>query len=152
MDKVQLQAALHRLIPLSAAMGLEVERLEPECLVLGAPLARNHNHSGQGFAGAIYSLASLGGWAMLYRLVQERGLSARLVLGEARIRYSRPLEDDLRVRVALSLTEQRALVARLENGRTARLTLRLSIPDTEAPAAVFHGEYFAKPEAPATPG
>ena len=145
MTPEQLEQTLHRLIPLSAAMGLRVAALERERLVLTAPLALNHNHAGSGFAGSIYSLACLAGWAFLRQLVERGGLTAELLLGEGRIRYQQPLLGDLRAEITVPEATQTALLARLRAGATARLRLDVHLPDPQQPAASFSGSYFAKP-------
>lgn len=141
----ELQALLHRQVPISAAMGITVESLAPDRLVLQAPLSLNHNHCDQGFAGSIYALASLSGWAMLRYLTAREGVEALLLLGEGRIRYHRPLNEDLRVEVVLPPAQQQAAIARLRAGSNVRLPLELAIPPGPEPAAVFSGTYFAKP-------
>lgn len=144
-DRQRLQDTLHSLIPLSRAMGIEVAALEPERLQLRAPLSLNHNHAGSGFAGSLYSLASLTGWALLRHLVEAQQLSAELVLGEAKIRYRRPLVEDLMASARLPLAEQQALLAKLREGRHARLELSVALGDEYDPDASFRGQYFARP-------
>jgi thioesterase domain-containing protein len=144
-DRLQLQNTLHSLIPLSRAMGIEVAALEPERLQLTAPLRLNHNHAGSGFAGSIYSLASLAGWALLRHLVEQHRLSAELVLGEANIRYRRQLTGDLVATVRLPVSEQEVLVAKLRDGSKARLQLTIGLGDEADPDARFQGHYFARP-------
>lgn len=144
-ERETLQRALHELIPLSRAMQLSVVELGPDALTLTAPLAANHNHAGTGFAGSVYSLASLAGWALLRVVVEREHMQARLVLGEGRIRYHRPAGEELRARVELSQSEQARVIEQLRQGKTARLRLRIDIPGADDPAATFEGTYFARP-------
>ncbi len=141
---IRLEHTLHELIPLSRAMGLKVLALDEETLTLGAPLALNHNHAGTAFAGSLYAIASLAGWAMLRQLVDREDLSAELVLGEARIRYHRPYEGELTASVHLPRAEQQRILDALLLGESARLRLNVHIPDAEQPAASFQGTYFAR--------
>lgn len=142
-----LQATLHELIPISRAMGIEVSRLDREELELRAPLALNHNHAGSGFAGSVYAIASLAGWAMLRQLVEREALEAELVLGEATIRYQRPLRRELRALVRLSEAEQARVVGLLRRGEKVRLELEIPLGDPADPDARFVGSYFARPRA-----
>ena len=102
----RLEADLHRLVPISAAMGVRVLRLEPAALELAAPLARNHNHAGTGFAGSLYALATLSGWAYLRYLIDAAGLEALLLLGEAGVRYHHPCRDELHSHTGLGDAER----------------------------------------------
>lgn len=140
----RLQADLHRLIPISQAMGIIVGELAAERLVLTAPLARNHNHAGTGFAGSLYSLASLAGWAFLRQLTEREGLAAELVLGEARIRYDRPAAGDLGAEVVVPVATQRAVLEGLRQRGKARLPLEIAILAGDEGVARFSGQYFAR--------
>jgi len=145
MSPQQLEQTLHRLIPISAAMGIRVATLEPERLVLTAPLDANRNHAGSGFAGSIYSLACLAGWAFLRQLVERERIDAELVIGEGRIRYQRPLLGELRAELQVDAASQTAVLDRLRAGSPAQLRLSVHLPEPAEPAAVFNGIYFAKP-------
>ena len=140
-----LQNTLHALIPISRAMGIQVARLEPGLLQLSAPLGLNHNHAGSGFAGSLYSLASLAGWGLLRHLVDSHGIKAELVLGQASIRYQRPALSDLLATVRLPAGQQADLVARLRRGDKARLRLSIALGNESDPDATFTGSYFARP-------
>ena len=142
-DAAALEADLHRLIPLSAAMAVGVGHFDAETLVLTAPLEANRNHTGTGFAGSLYALASLAGWALLRGVFQRAGLEPALVLGEGRMRYLRPVGDDLMATASLEMAEQNALVQRLRQGRRVRGELVIPVPDMET--AVYNGRFYATP-------
>ncbi len=144
-SREDLQRSLHRLIPLAAAMRIEVAELDERSLTLTAPLAANHNHAGSAFAGSLYSLASLAGWAILRELVQRHELAPQLLLGTGNIRYSRPLHAELAAVVSLSATQCETILQRLRSGRSASTELTVFLPDRQSPCAVFSGTYFAKP-------
>ena len=62
MDQLnQLRNVLHEEIPLTKAMGVEVNSYDGHCLVLSAPLDPNTNHKDTAFGGSLYSLAVLAG-------------------------------------------------------------------------------------------
>lgn len=138
-----LEADLHRLIPLSAAMAVRVRCLTTETLALEAPLSSNHNHAGTAFAGSLYALASLAGWALLRETFHRAGLSPQLVLGHGEMRYRRPVSTDLSVLAHLPAAEQAPLVDRLRRGRRVRCRLEIADPDSEA--TIFVGRFHAMP-------
>lgn len=141
----KLESLLHELIPISRAMGIRVAHLDADSLCLEAPLALNHNHAGSGFAGSLYSLASLTGWAFLRQLVDREGVAAELLLAEANVRYRRPVTADLRAWVRVDAAEQARLLEALRAGRKARLPLEIVLPEPADPAVTFAGSYFARP-------
>lgn len=53
-------------------MAIQVDDLGPTHITLSAPLGPNHNHAGTGFAGAIYSVCVLAGWALLRHVTEGR--------------------------------------------------------------------------------
>jgi thioesterase domain-containing protein len=144
----RLQQSLHELIPLSRAMRLEVALAEPERVVLVAPLAENRNHAGTAFAGSLYSLASLAGWALLRQLLLREALDADVVLAEGRMRYHRPCAHALRAEALLPLAAQQGLIRRLRAGRATPVPLTVSLAEAGPPWASFTGNYFLQPMQP----
>lgn len=141
----RLEADLHRLVPVSAAMGVRVLRLEASALELAAPLRLNHNHAGSGFAGSLYGLATLAGWAYLRHIIAEAGLDALLLLGEARVRYHHPCREDLHAATGLADAPRAAFLERLRATGRARVDLAIRLPAAGPPAATVEGRYFARP-------
>lgn len=144
-DKQTLQAELHRLIPLSAHMGIEVSELGPTEITLTAPLGPNHNHAGTGFAGAIYSVCVLAGWALLRHVTVGAGQAAELVIAEAQMHYQRPVTGPIVARTALTPEQREQLLHRLATGRRVRLPLVIQVGDPDDPDAALQGRYFARP-------
>lgn len=146
-SQLRLERDIHRLVPLSAAMGVRVVRLDCEALELAAPLERNHNHAGTGFAGSLFSLGALTGWAYLRHLVREAGLSHRLLLGDAQVRYHRPVEEDLLAVTGLAEAQRAAFLEPLAGGGRARVDLEIQVLPGPAPGASLQGRFFALPGA-----
>lgn len=145
MTPTELTTTLHQLIPLTAAMNVQVEQLQPELLTVTAPLSANHNHTGTAFAGSLYALASVSGWAFLHQLLQRENLVAELVLADAHIRYRHPVKTILRARLRVPLPDQRAFLENIQQGKRARLSLNIALINDEQEAASFQGLYFATP-------
>ena len=82
-------------IPLSRSMEFCIDVLDLEGIKVSAPLSPNINIHGTGFAGSIYSLAILTGWALATHVMQEMQIEAELVVGKAEIRYRAPVIGDL---------------------------------------------------------
>lgn len=144
-SKARLQETLRTLIPLGEAMKVQVAHLDEVTLKLTAPLGANHNHAGSAFAGSLYSLASLAGWGILRRLLDDKGIAAELLLGKAEIRYARPVVTDLAATVRIPLSDQVHLIEQLNAGKKVRLRLSVYIPDEIDADATLTGTYFAAP-------
>ena len=94
-DASALQEFLYRQIPITEAMGVEVQFPPDGSLALGAPLVRNHNHLGTAFGGSLSALLILAGYALLWRELNQPGL--HIVVRDTGISYRRPVHEDLRV-------------------------------------------------------
>ena len=137
------QAWLHREIPLTADMGLELTALAYNHAATRTPLARNHNVHGTGFAGSLYAQAMLTGWILLTHYLEHAGLDAVLVQREGTIRYRAPVTSDPVCRCSI---EEQSLAgfceALLAHGK-ARITADIAILSGEATAATLTAEYSA---------
>ena len=143
----RLEQDIHRLVPLSAAMGVRVLRLDPDGLELAAPLERNHNHAGTGFAGSLFSLGALTGWAYLRHLIREAGLANKLLLGDAQVRFHRPVEEDLHTLTGLDAAEREAFLQPLATTGRSRVDLQIQVLPGPSPGASLQGRFFAVPGA-----
>ena len=110
-DAAALQAKIHRTIPLSAAMGYEIVKLDEARIVVEAPLEPNINIHGTGFAGSLYTLGVLSAWALCNHVIDAAGLDAELVIAEANIRYRAPVRGRIRCSCSLKSNQIQDLVA-----------------------------------------
>lgn len=90
-----LEQKIRRAIPLSDAMQFSIRELSLDAIRVAAPLEPNINIHGTGFAGSIYSLGVLTGWALCAHIMQELGVEAELVVARAEIRYRAPVSGEL---------------------------------------------------------
>ncbi|MFC3607691.1 YiiD C-terminal domain-containing protein [Stutzerimonas tarimensis] len=140
----QLQTLLHRDIPLTRAMDLQVVAWQAGELRLRLPLAGNTNHTASMFGGSLYSAAVLAGWGWLLLRQWEAGIDdGHIVIQEGSIEYPLPVSGDA-VAVCAAPTDerwQRFEKTYRRRGR-ARLQLETRILDTEGAEAVrFRGSY-----------
>jgi thioesterase domain-containing protein len=91
-----LTDTLTRRIPLGAAMGLSIARLDADGIQLAAPLAPNVNDKGTAFGGAMMSLMTLAGWSLPRLALRRAGLTAELVIGRCEVRFLAPVRQDFR--------------------------------------------------------
>ena len=146
-DFADWTARLERLwrekIPLAAAMGARIARLDADGLVVTAPLRANVNHMGTAFGGGLQALATLAGWAVTL-VTAARPEACRVVIREARMRFLAPVRGDLRARADWpSGDAARAFRDTLAARGRARLEVGVRFGTAEAPEAIFGGEFVA---------
>ncbi len=93
MERQELEQFLHEHIPLSKAIGIEVQESNAERVVLSAPLIPNINHQCTVFGGSASAVAILAAWALLYVRLRQAGLQSRLVIQKNTMLYERPIAD-----------------------------------------------------------
>ena len=140
-DAAALQAKIHRTIPLSAAMGYEIVKLDEARIVVEAPLEPNINIHGTGFAGSLYTLGVLSAWALCNHVIDAAGLDAELVIAEANIRYRAPVRGRIRCSCSLKSNQIQDLVADLRARGRARIGVEVDIG--EEPAAQIQATLHA---------
>ncbi len=139
----ELEARWHREIPISRAMGIEVEGFANQELVIRADLTPNVNVHGSAFAGSQFSLASLCGWGQLHLQLALRGLEASIIFVDGHIECLRPVRATMRARCHLTADTETALAALRQNGR-ARCRLSTRVESNGELAATFTGTYGLK--------
>ncbi len=92
-----LQEFIQTEIPIAHAMGASLARFDADGLVLRAPLDKNRNYLGTGFAGSLASLATLAGWALTHLAVEGMGMHPEVIVSATRLEYLRPVGVDIEV-------------------------------------------------------
>ncbi|CUI17396.1 conserved hypothetical protein [Candidatus Protochlamydia naegleriophila] len=93
----ELEAYLHKHIPLSKAMGIRVEKADPGQVILWAPFAPNINHKQTVFGGSLHALTTLACWGLVYaNLKQTEEASAQIVITKSDVAYLAPVDGDFR--------------------------------------------------------
>lgn len=90
-----LTARIVQGIPLAAAMDFRITALNEQSIDVMAPLTANYNVHGTGFAGSIYSTATLAAWAFTTHTLEQAGIAADVVMAKADIRYRKPVNGDI---------------------------------------------------------
>jgi len=136
-----LQQKIRASIPLSEAMQFTIESLDSEAIRVSAPLEPNINIHGTGFAGSIYSVAVLTGWALCTHMLEDAGIDAELVVAKAEIRYRAPVTGELNCVAKVEAGARDAFLrATREQGR-GLLQLEIAVGDT--PQAVLGATFCA---------
>ncbi len=141
----ELEAVLHRDIPLTREMGLRVIDWQQHRLRLHLPLAPNVNHKSTLFGGSLYCGAVLAGWGWLHLRLSEAGIDdGHIVIQDGQISYPLPVRGDA---IALcdgaDQSQWDKFIATYQRRGRARLTLqtRITAQDSDADAVRFTGQF-----------
>ncbi|WP_395749881.1 YiiD C-terminal domain-containing protein [Prosthecobacter sp.] len=136
------ESFLHEQIPLTRAMGVQVESYDDSQLVLTAPLGPNHNHLGTAFGGSLSALTTLAGYAMLWLRLGDR--NAHIVVRESTIRYKHPVRGTLRaVCKKPDDADFATFKAAFEGTGRAHLRLRVQIVFEGKDCVLYEGDFVA---------
>lgn len=94
----QLEHYLHDHIPISKAMQIAVVSVQPDSIMLSAPLAPNINHRDTVFGGSASAVAILAAWSLLHTRLTSAGISSRLVIQRNSMRYDLPISGTFTAR------------------------------------------------------
>ena len=138
----QLRDTLHSEIPLTRAIGIDVDNYSGDCLTLRAPLQPNTNHKDTAFGGSLYSVAVLSGWGLIHLKLKELDRPAHIVIQHSKVDYIRPVTDDITSVCCFESEQQvqRCLKMYASKGR-ARIDLHAIIRQGEDDAVLFFGRY-----------
>jgi len=139
-----VQRYLHRVIPLSAAMGVQVQTASCRHVKLKAPLGPNLNHNETVFGGSAAALATLSAWTLLHLRMKEAQLEASLVIQRSRMEYEKPIPGDFEA--ICDFGDDRAWERFRETftrRARARLTLAAHLEYGAARVASFEGDFVA---------
>ena len=145
LSPLQGLAAHYLAMPPVAAMQPSIDHWQDGHLRLRAPLAANVNDKGCAFGGSLCSLMTLASWGLVYMELAQQGIDADIFVADSRVRYLKPVFEDLHVDACFDDASERAalLDALRRQGRASiRLQARTLLADGGV-AATFVGRYVA---------
>ncbi len=149
LNEQAVQQYLHDHIPLSRAMQVEVLSVQPDAVVLSAPLAPNINHQETVFGGSASAVAILAAWSLLYVRLNIAGIASRLVIQGNTMQYELPISGTFTARA--TITEPAAwqrFVRTFERRGRARISVTSVLEYEGRQVGSLQGEFVAlAPEA-----
>lgn len=140
--KDQLQNVLMSEIPLTKAIGIQVENVTENAVCLMAPLDKNINHKLTAFGGSLYSVAVLTGWSMVYVLLKNLKIEAHIVIQHSEIDYLLPVKEDFKACCEIvSESKIKKFEKMYKRKGRARILLDIFIMAENKRAVHFSGEY-----------
>ncbi len=140
--EAEIEAYLHRHIPLSREMQVSVRMIDEEGVRLAAPLAPNINHRSTVFGGSASAVAILAAWTFVHARLRERGLTSRIVIQRNAMEYLRPIDGEFEAFCPAPPTRswQRLLDGVERRGR-GRITLEVELFTDGEIVGAFSGSY-----------
>ncbi len=138
-------AAHYLAMPPVAALQPTITHWQDGRLRLLAPLAANVNDKGCAFGGSLSSLMTLAAWGLVNLELAQQGLDADIFVADSRVRYLKPVFEDLQIEACFDDAGERAalLDALRRQGRASiRLQARTLLADGGV-AATFVGRYVS---------
>ena len=135
-----LQAFLTARIAPARALGLTVAATDP--MTISAPLEGNLNDKGTGFAGSLFSVAALAGWALVTRWCAAEPIDAEVVLQSSRARFLAPARGEFRaIAHELPAKELEKLMRMLARSGRGRAEVRVDVKCDDKLVMSFTGVY-----------
>ena len=140
----ELETYLHQHIPITRAMQVSVLSVEPQSVLLGAPLAPNINHRETVFGGSAATMATLAAWSLIHTRLLDAGKESRLVIQRNSMTYGQPISGDFTARsVIMSPEAWPAFVRTFERRGRARITASSDLLFAGNVVARFEGDFVA---------
>ncbi len=124
-----LTSKIREAIPLSESMQFSIDRLDTGGIRVSAPLTPNINIHGTGFAGSIYSVAVLTGWALCTHIIDDSNIDADLVVGRAEISYRAPVTGNIDCHCDINDQQREAFLQTFHERGKAKLVLDIGVGD-----------------------
>jgi thioesterase domain-containing protein len=92
----RLSVALQEQIPMTRFLSITFAELEPDRIVLSAPLEPSLNHRGVAFGPGVFTAISLAPWLLLVRRAWSLRLGVRILLRRSEFAIHRPIASAFR--------------------------------------------------------
>ena len=149
LNEQAVQQYLYDHIPLSRAMQVAVSSVQPDEVILSAPLAPNINHQETVFGGSASAVAILAAWSLLHVRLNIAGIKSQLVIQGNTMQYELPISGTFTARAYI--TEPAAwqrFVRTFERRGRARISVTSVLEYEGRQAGILQGEFVAlAPEA-----
>ena len=140
----ELEEYIHRQIPITKAMGIEVAAAGTERVELFSPLAQNINHRETVFGGSAAAVATLAAWTLVLVRMRHEELTGRLVISRNSMEYRRPITGDFFATAeAADLNSWDRFTAGLKRNGRGRVTATSVLWLDSERVADFEGQFVA---------
>ena len=136
------QEKIYSLIPITEYMGIQVELLGKEKVILSAKLDKNKNHRNTAFGGSIASIGLLCGWAAIINRFEHSLIEGEVVAKDMNVEFYRPVKKDFKAICKLPEKEKwDEFINELQTFGKSKIVLESTINSGEEEAALVTGTY-----------
>ena len=129
----ELQTFLHKEIPLTKDMGLEIKQFNGENILLKAPLINNINDKGSVFGGSSSALMIIAAWSLIKLNCEESQIEADIVVHKNETIWQKAMFQDLLLQASFKLHyEFKKIKSILAGGRHQRIECLIELQDEDA--------------------
>ena len=144
MNKAEIEQYIHVHIPLTAAMQSRLDVLEPDRVVISAPLEPNINHRDTVFGGSASTLATLAAWTLVHSRLKRDGHAARVVIQQHCMSYDKPITDRFEADCELPGEEKwHRFMMMLQRKARGRIQLAATLSSRGEIVGQFTGDFVA---------
>jgi len=143
MDNKQLEALVHREIPITKALQIAITELTSNSITVSAPFETNKNIHNTAFAGSIYTVATIAGWSLVSHIAQQHQLEGSVVLAKADIQYKKPINGDIKALCTVEPTslELAAFIKSFQKKKRGRLGLTINVVEDSVIKASLNANF-----------
>lgn len=142
MIEKEIEKYLYKNIPLSEAMGIQVELASSNKVILSAPFSKNINHKKTVFGGSLHAVATLACWSLLHINLKDE--QVQIVITKSDVAYHAPVDADFRVTCLMpELSAWQRFMKILQAKGKARIKLSASIYHKDRLAVEYQAEFAA---------
>lgn len=144
LDEKALEEYIFENIPISLALGIKVNKVSLQEVILSAPIANNINHKKTVFGGSLQAVATLACWSLIYANLKELKNSYEIVISQSEINYRLPVTNDFTVQCLRpdSIAFEKFIKTLQRHGK-ARLSLTARITQENKLAVIYEGVFVA---------
>lgn len=140
-----VRETVNEVIPLAKATGFELLNYDGHSLSIRAPLEKNINDKGTGFAGSIATLGVLTGWYASTLAAMERFAKVDVAAVKTDLHYKAPIEGDIIAKADdIALAAREVLWANLVQKGRSRFEVQVILGNESNECAVFNGQYYVR--------
>lgn len=129
-------------IPITSHLGVSINSLDDNKIIINAPLEDNKNLHGTAFGGSQAAIGILTGWALIYLKLKQLGISNDLVIQKSSYDFKKPVTADFTSTCCWPSNDELELfISTLKNKGKARISLTAEIESENGICGVHEGLY-----------
>lgn len=146
MNLKKFEEKIHKEIPLTKLMQLNLASLDNEKLLTTAPLDINVNDKGTAFAGSLLTISTISGWSLVSIICKNLEFNPPIIaIVKNTSQFNHPVKNDLKCETYMPNDEEiEKLQNKLQTKGSGSISIKAKIFDNDLCAFEFEGLYVVK--------